>query len=327
MSQLNRPVGPNPTFRPVATPSLQTNDISWSDPSQRGPLLALAGITLLLIVAYWDMLVLVSSAWQEDALYSHGYIIPIFALGLMWMRFQPFRPVPTVERWIGLGILVGALLIRLFGVYMTMNPIDRISFPIAIFGALMMVGGWHTIRWAWPGPLFLVFMFPLPSVLEQNILWRLQTLASVGSTFVLQTIGMSAFREGNLIRVPGADLNIADACSGLRMVTIFLALAVAMVFLVERPWWDKFVILLSAIPIALIVNIIRITVTGILYWMVGPENQFAQKLGHDWAGYFMMPLALGFLWLELQVLERITVPVETTQVRPISGRTAAAPVR
>ena len=127
--------------------------------------------------------------------------------------------------------------------------------------------------------------------------------------------------------MPGADLNIADACSGLRMVTIFGALAVAMVFLVERPWWDKFIILLSAIPIALIVNIIRITVTGLLYMAVGQDNEFAKKLGHDWAGFFMMPLALGFLWMELQILERLTLPVEIAQYKPVGARSATIPVR
>ena len=170
-------------------------------------------------------------------------------------------------------------------------------------------------------------MFPLPSVLEQNVLWRLQTLASVCSAFVLQTLGVAAFRQGNLISIPNADLNIADACSGLRMLTIFGAFAVAMVFLIERPWWDKFIILLSAVPIALIVNIIRITVTGLLYMAAGPENEFARKLGHDWAGYFMMPLALGFLWIELQILERLTVPIETGNIKPIAGRRAASPAR
>src|SRR3972149_1997782 len=113
MSQLNRPVAPNPAFRPVAKPIAPASEISWSDPSQRTPLIALGGLTLLLVAAYWDMLTLVSSAWREDALYSHGYIIPKFALALMWMRFQPFRPVPTVERWMGLAILVGGLLTRL----------------------------------------------------------------------------------------------------------------------------------------------------------------------------------------------------------------------
>jgi exosortase/archaeosortase family protein len=109
------------------------------------------------------------------------------------------------------------------------------------------------------------------------------------------------------------------------MLTIFGALAFAMVFLIERPWWDKFMILLSAVPIALAVNVIRITVTGLLYLVVGPENAFVHKLGHDWAGYFMMPLAMGFLWVELQILERITVPIESAQLKPIGAR-AAAPI-
>jgi exosortase/archaeosortase family protein len=140
-------------------------------------------------------------------------------------------------------------------------------------------------------------------------------------------MGIAAFRQGNLISIPGTELNIADACSGLRMATIFGALAVAMVFLIERPWWDKFVILLSAIPIALLVNIVRITVTALLYIAVGPENEFIKKICHDWAGLLiMMPLAMGFLWLELQILERITVPVESMQLRPVGGARGASPV-
>jgi len=325
MSQPTRPTA-SPTLRPAGMPAARTNEFAWNDPSQRVPLITLGVLTLLLVLAYLDTFSLVMEEWSNP-LYSHGYIVPIFALGLLWVRFQPFRPVPAVERWAGLGILVLGLSLRLAGIYMTMMPIDRYSFLISIFGLFMMVGGWHTIRWAGPALGFLFFMFPLPSVLEQNVLWRLQTLASVGSTFILQTMGVAAFREGNLIRVPGANLNIADACSGLRMLTIFGALAVAMVFLVERPWWDKFIILLSAVPIALIVNIIRITLTGLLYMAAGPDNEFARKLGHDWAGFFMMPLALGFLWIELQILERLTIPVEVAQYRPVGARSATTPVR
>jgi len=309
--------------RPVAAIPTQ---VSWKDPSQRTPLILLGGMVLLLVAAYWDMFSLTSAAWSEG-LYSHGWIVPVFALALLWMRWQPFEPVPAQERWIGLGLLVLGLAARLYAAEYGMNPVDRISFLPAIFGAFMLVGGTHVVRWAWPALIFLVFMFPLPTVFERMILWNLQTLASMCSTFVLQTMGVAAFRQGNLITVPGADLNIADACSGLRMATIFGALAVAMVFLVERPWWDKFIILISSIPIALIVNIIRITVTGLLYMAVGPENEFAKKLGHDWAGYFMMPLALGFLWLELQILERLTVPVDAVQIRPVGGRGMAVPAR
>jgi exosortase len=233
------------------------------------------------------------------------------------------------ERWIGILLLTIGMGARLWAAEYGHPPVDRLSFLPAIFGVFMMVGGLHLIRYAWPALFFLVFMFPLPNMLERPILGGLQKFASICSTFVLQTMGMAAFRQGNLISIPGSELNIAEACSGLRMGTIFAAMAVFMVFIIERPWWDKFVILLSAIPIALLVNIIRITVTGLLYWLTGPDNYVAHKLGHDWAGLFMMPLALGFLWLELQVLERLTIPVEHVQVRPVGGArgVAAVPIR
>jgi exosortase len=303
--------------------------VSWNDASQRTPMMILAGLVLLLILAYWDMFSLTSAAWNEG-LYSHGWIVPLGALWLMWLRWEPFGPVPAVERWIGLALVVVGLSARLIAAEYGMNPIDRLSFLPAIFGVFILVGGFHIIRWAGPALGFLIFMFPLPTALEVAVHGKLQRLASICSTFVLQTLGVSAFRSGNLISIPGLEtpLTIADACSGLRMLTIFCALAVAMVFLIERPWWDKFVILLSAIPIALAVNIIRITVTGLLYMALGQDNHFATKLAHDWAGYFMMPLALGFLWLELQVLERLTIPVETVQLRPVGvARGVAVPVR
>ena len=100
-------------------------------------------------------------------------------------------------------------------------------------------------------------------------------------------------------------------------------------FIIDRPWWDKLVILLSAIPIALIVNIVRITVTAVLTMWVGQQNYAVQKICHDYAGYvIMMPLALALLWLELQILERVTIPVDTVQLRPVGGmRPAPMPSR
>jgi exosortase len=286
----------------------------------------LGSLVLLLVAAYWDMFSLTSAAWSEG-LYSHGWIVPVFALALLWMRWEPIGPVPSRERWIGVALLAGGLLLRLWAAEYGVNPADRISFLPSIFGVFMLVGGLNIIRWAWPALGFLVFMFPLPTLFENMILLKLQTLASMCSTVVLQTLGVPAFRNGNVINISGMDLFIADACSGLRMATIFIALAVLMVFLIERPWWDKFIILLSAVPIALLVNIIRITITGLLF-MVWPKSTFVQHLSHDWAGYFMMPLALGFLWVELQILERLTIPMETTQLKPIgSARGMAVPLR
>jgi exosortase len=172
-------------------------------------------------------------------------------------------------------------------------------------------------------------MFPWPSKFEIAVLGTLQKWATASSTIVLQTLGVAAFRTGNLISIPGLGqpLNVAEACAGLRMATIFGALAVAMIFVIERPWWDKFVILLSAIPIALVVNIVRITVTALCYMVVGRDSYAVQEICHHYAGLvIMMPLALALLWIELQVLERVTIPVETVQLRPVGGVRGAAPV-
>jgi exosortase len=326
-----RPANAAPAPRTVSAPraAAPSPPVAWNDPSQRTPLMVLGGLVFLLVLAYWDMFALTSAAWSEG-LYSHGWIVPLGALWLLWLRWEPFGEVPSMERWVGFALVVVGLSARLVAAEYGIAPLDRISFLPAIFGVFMMVGGFHVIRWAGPALGFLVFMFPLPHKLEVLVHLNLQKLASICSTFVLQTLGVSAFRQGNLINMPGLEhpLTIADACSGLRMLTIFCALAVAMVFLIERPWWDKLVILLSSVPIALAVNIIRITVTGLLYKFVGQENAFATKLAHDWAGWLMMPLALGFLWLELQILERLTVPIETVQLRPVGGaRGVAVPVR
>lgn len=327
MSQL-----PPSTVRPSSTRRAEPiprgpKSVDWHDPAQRNPMIWLVSTTVLLVLAYWDTLVLTSAAWS-DPLYSHGWIVPVFALALMWMRFEPFQPVTAGERWIGLAVLATGLLVRLAGIYLSSNPLDRWSFLVSIAGLYMLIGGWHVIRWAGPALGFLFFMFPLPSILEHEVLWRLQTLSSTCSTMVLQTLGVPAFQQGNVINIFGMELLVADACSGLRMTTIFLALAVAVVFLIERPWWDKFTILLSAIPIALIVNIIRVTATGLIYYWAGNESLLARKLAHDWAGYFMMPLALGILWLELQILERVTIPVDTAHFKPVGAtRTVTIPTR
>jgi len=137
-------------------------------------------------------------------------------------------------------------------------------------------------------------------------------VAAISSTWTLQLLGIPALREGSKIAIDQLDLDVADACSGLRMATIFGAMTVAMAMMINRPWWDRLAILLSAIPVALFTNVIRITVTALLY-MAFPESEAVHSAVHDWAGLAMMPIAMGILWLELQLLHKITVPIDSEE--------------
>src|SRR5262245_50050753 len=163
---MNQPKSPsnNPLRmgQPMRTPPSAAPAVAWNDPTQVPSLIMLGGLVLLLVAAYWDMFNLTATAWTVG-LYSHGWIVPLFPIGLMWMRWEPFGPVPMSERWMGLAILAGGLIMRFGAAWLGSPPIDRLSFLPAIFGVFILVGGLNCIRWAWPGLAFLTFMFPLPT--------------------------------------------------------------------------------------------------------------------------------------------------------------------
>src|SRR5262249_20792034 len=132
--------------------------------------------------------------------------------------------------------------------------------------------------------------------------------ATVASTYALQTFGLPAVAEGNVISLSNVQLGIVEACSGLSMLLVFLAVCTAVAIVIRRPMWERIVILGSALPIALIANEARITTTGVLHETVG--HFLANKVFHDWGSWLMMVLALGLLWLEIVVLSRLFVEDE-----------------
>jgi exosortase len=280
-------------------------------------------LIVALTAAYWNMMRFTATYWAKD-MYSHGYIVPAFAAYLLWIRRRPLVNAEPIERWAGVGIVAASLVWRLYAAYFDINVYDRLSFIAALLGVCLVVGGKSLLRWAGPAFLFLLFMYPLPYFLEGSLLMNLQTCASILSTWTLQLLGVSAARQGNTISIDTLKeaLQVAEACSGLRMLTIFGAMCFAMIMIIERPWWDKLVIFLSIIPIALISNVIRIVTTALLYLAFGQETAWLNKIIHDWAGFAMMPIGLGLLWIELAILSRLTIPLESDDYAPFGAATA-----
>jgi exosortase len=220
-------------------------------------------------------------------------------------------------------LLIASFGLRLAVARYRIVTIDMYTFVPALAGVFLLVGGWSMFRWAWAPIAFLIFMYPLPDEATRYLLGPLQTLATIVSTYALQTLGLDAFREGNQIVVGEMHLGVVDACSGLRMLTIFVALSVALVLLGDRAWWENLVILASAIPIALIVNSIRITVTGLLYQVANSE--LAEMVFHDLAGWVMMPMALGMLFMLQQILAMLFVTEDSTVAALAPRRQVAEP--
>jgi exosortase len=223
---------------------------------------------------------------------------------------QPFQRVEAWERWVGLALVLAAYALRVVvGAQFEMEPVSQATFLAAMLGGLLLVGGSSLFVWAGPAVAFLTFMFPIPSFIEGPLLGGLQKVAAACSEVVLTILNTPVIRQGNQLSfsdMPDEQaLFVAEACSGLRMLTIFGAMAVAMVFMINRPWWDKFIVLLSALPIALLVNITRIVVTALLY-RAFPDGEVLHQAIHDYAGLAMMPVAMGLLYLLLRVLSSLT---------------------
>ena len=127
-----------------------------------------------------------------------------------------------------------------------------------------------------------------------------------------------AFAEGNVIQLNEAQIGVVEACSGLSMLITFIALSTAAALVVKRPLLDRIVLVASSIPVALLANIARITLTGILHDTVG--GHAASTFYHDLAGWLMIPLALVLYWLEIWVLSRLLI--ETKHEAPLPARPA-----
>ena len=249
--------------------------------------------------------------------------MPLFSVALLFWWRKPVEPVSLSARIAGMLLLLASFGLRLAVARYRIVTIDMYTFVPALAGVFLLVGGWSMFRWAWAPIAFLIFMYPLPDEATRYLLGPLQTLATIVSTYALQTLGLDAFREGNQIVVGEMHLGVVDACSGLRMLTIFVALSVALVMLGDRAWWENLVILASAIPIALIVNSIRITVTGLLYQVANSE--LAEMVFHDLAGWVMMPMALGMLFMLQQILSLLFVTEDSTVAALAPRRQAAGP--
>lgn len=275
-------------------------------PEQRQALVTIGLLTAVVMFSYWPGLLNAKAAWN-NAQYSHGWLVPLFSVAILFWWRQPISPVTASARIAGMTMLVASVALRLLMAKYRIITIDMYTFVPAMAGVVLLGGGWSMFRWAAAPVAFLIFMYPLPDEATRYLLGPLQTLATAVSAYSIQTLGVDAIREGNRIIVGERHLGVVDACSGLRMLTIFIALSFAIVMVGEHDWIDSLMIVASATPIALFVNAVRITSTGVMYTI---DAELADKLFHDWAGYFMMPLALGLLFLEQRVLAWIRVPVQ-----------------
>ncbi len=267
--------------------------------------------------AYLPVFHEMTGKWFHNPQYSHAYFVPAFSAYLLWRSRKELSLNSTGPCWLGLLPLLLGVALRLAGAVLYVSWLEMVSLLPLLWGIALFLGGWPTLRASWVAIAFLVFMLPLPYRVETGLSGPLQQVATRMSEYVLQLLGLPAFREGNVIIVNDYHIGVVEACNGLGMLLLFFAMAAGMALVSSRPWVDRVVLVLCAVPIAVLSNVIRIVATSILYELAG--QRWGDMLFHDLSGWLMMPLALGMLWLALKVMAFVFADVPHSEDLPAVG--------
>lgn len=247
--------------------------------------------------------------WLTNPSWSHGFLIPLFSLYFLHQNKEAILAIkePRPSWIVGLLSLLFFLALHPVNVVMLKFMYGKPLTMIAVIGSVVLfLGGWRMLKYTWLPVAYLFFAVPLPGRLYFQITNPMRQLASQVAAIILSLApGIEATAKGSIIDVirngvkmePGLD--VADACSGMRLVMAFVALGVAMAYLHWRPIWQRLILLASTLPIAILCNIVRVTITGYIYILGNPK--YAQGIYHDMLGMLMLPLAFvlygGLAWL------------------------------
>jgi len=266
--------------------------------------------------------------WISDPSWSHGFLIPFFSLYFINQRKKEILGLKTKPNYLGLFFLLCCL-----GLYILNMSIPslratyiRQGLMVAILGTIVLfLCGWQMVKYTWLAILFLIFAIPLPQGYYVQLTMPMRKLAAVVATALLNLVGgldatvsgvvIDVFYKGRHIE---PALNVAEACSGMRLLMAFLALGVAMAYLHYRPIWQRVVLLASTIPIAIFCNIVRVTVTGFIHIFIAPK--YAQGIYHDILGMGMLVLAFGLYYFIAWFMSNLFVEQKVTDEEDVIVR-------
>src|SRR6202453_3843672 len=268
-----------------------------------------AAIAILLAVIYYRGAIKLVYDWYTIPDYSHGFLVPFFALFLLWDKRKALRNTPIQQSWRGIALVVFAIVILILGVYGVDLFTARISFVFLLAGLIWTLFGSRMLRELRFPLLVLILATPFPTILFNQITFPLQLFASRIASDILPMLGVPVLLEGNVIQLPVMKLEVAEACSGIRSLMSLFTLAVFYGYFLERSTPRRWILALAAIPIAVTANVFRIVGTGLCVQYWDPDK--ALGFFHEFSGWVMFVISLGCLYLVHRLMQFIS-PAKAT---------------
>ncbi len=263
---------------------------------------------LLLGIYYSTFTWLITHDWEREA-YSYCWLIPPVVFFLIWIKRDDLVSTPSEPSWAGLiPVSVGIVFFwlgELAGEYFTLY----ISFWLMLVGICLLHLGWQKLKTIGFALFFMLTMFPVPNFINTRLMLQLRLISSKLGVVIIQLYGLPVHREGNIIDLGFAQLQVVDACSGLHSLISLVVLCLLLVYFFKDHIWKRAVLLFSSIPLAIVANSMRIAMTAILHKYFGAE--VAEGFFHGFSGWLIFVFCIPVLLIEMKILEKLP-PVQST---------------
>ena len=289
---------------------------------------ALAVAAFLMAVLFHAGVIFLGLQWYRDASWSHGFVVPLISLFIVRTKWDLLKQLPLQGVWIGLPILtagvIGQVLFRATGVMHMTN----LSMLPTLYGAVLFIFGWDHLRILWLPISYLIFMIPPPDPLYIAATSPMQVIAAELGVRLCPLFAVDASRMGTVINVQhGAvmeSLQVVEACSGMRMLIAFFALAVALAYTTNRPNWQRVFLAACALPIAILCNALRVTLTAVLVVYFGSE--YGHGATHEYLGLLMLGPAFLMQLGVACIIDRIFVEESEDNLPPTAAGVGGSPL-
>jgi exosortase D (VPLPA-CTERM-specific) len=242
--------------------------------------------------------------WTKQQEYSHGFLIPLVVVWLLWTRRAALFASIGRPAWTGPVLILLAMVMHITGELSAIFILSQLAFVVALLGIILGVGGFSLLKVTFVPIMFLIFAIPLPYFIDANLSLQLQLLSSQLGVFFIKLFQIPVYLDGNVIDLGTYKLQVVDACSGLRYLFPLLSLSFLAAYLFHAPIWQRAVVLFSSIPITIAMNGFRIGMVGVTVDRGGP--QMAEGVLHFFEGWIIFVACAALLAAEIYFLARIS---------------------